>query len=347
LLNFGPRKKGEAHLLSTLRLEGAREILVAAAFASEAGVRELVAGIDLFAAADVRKRWLIGLENGLTQPEALEAILDLEQSEVRVPYGSEIPETPGFHGNQFFHPKIYAAASSSEAVLISTSANLTRGGLRDNIEQALTWRGAPGDPQFRDMTKWWRRMWGGATPVDSDFIEGYALVRPKLQLPPAGTDEPLEEAEPAPTDLSRASWMWVEATRPMEGGANNQFELMLDAHHFFYPDGEPDKDVKRRLYFEDRDGHVYEKDSRVIHFNGPPLMPKGNWMWRIRLPTEHEGLTGYQHGGVSIRFIRADKPDHYKIKIAEIGSPEAERWFHESAKRAEVAGPPPRRMGWA
>lgn len=115
----------------------------------------------------------------------------------------------------------------------------------------------------------------------------------------------------------------MEATRPLEGEANNQFELIRDAHHLFYPDGEPAKELKRRLTFLDRAGTVYDKPSRVIHYNWPPLMKKGNAMWRIRLPTDNEGLLGYQEGNVAIRFERTDTRDRYLIEFAPLGGSEA------------------------
>ena len=350
MLSFGPFKKSEAHALTSAWPTDATELLVAAAFASEAGVRAL-AGLIPLDEPGLRKRWLIGLENGLTQPEALTALSALEGSEARVPYGRELIESPDLRGKRFFHPKVYAARSPAGLVVVSASGNLTRGGLRDNVEQFLAVRADPGEALESELDGWWGRMWKLADPVDAAFIEAYAAVRPKLRAPASRGGEaeeadPLVEQEPAPTDLSGAEWLWIEATRPLEGGSNNQLELMLDAHHFFYPDDEPARDAKRSLAFVDAAGTTYENPDRVIHYNGPPLMPKGNSMWRVRLPTEHEGLSGYQRGGVTIRFSRTAVADRYAIEFAPIGSPEAEAWARESLKRAEVPGSPPRRMGW-
>lgn len=349
MIAFGPFKDGEPHPLREALPAEPRELLVAAAFASEAGVRALAELMPL-GEAGLRKRWLIGLENGLTQPEALKALAELDDSEVRVPYGREIVASSSLSGKKFFHPKIYAVAAADRLVLVSASGNLTRGGLVENVEQFLAWEGDPRDPLALGFAKWWKRAWGAADPVDADFIASYEKVRPKLRPRKRPGDEesgPLVEVEPSPSDLASAEWLWVEAIRPLEGGANNQFELILTAHHFFYPDEEePPRDKKRSLVLVDNTGTEFTNPDRVIHWNGPPLMPKGNSMWRIRLPTEAEGLSGYQGGNVVIRFHRTATPDRYDIEFAPIGSPEAEAWEREAAKIAEKPGKRPRRMGW-
>lgn len=349
MLSFGPFGKSAVHPLSSSWPPDATELLVAAAFASEAGVRAL-SDLAPLAEPGLRKRWLIGLENGLTQPEALRVLAELDDSEVRVPFGRELIESTSLRGKRFFHPKVYAARSPAGLVVVSASGNLTRGGLLENVEQFLAWRSDPGDPVEAEFSSWWSRRWRSADPVDAALIEAYAEVRPKLRARESSGEteatDSLVEQEPAPTDLAGASWLWIEATGPLEGGSNNQLELMLDAHHFFYPDGEPARDEKRSLIFVDAAGATYENPDRVIHYNGPPLMPKGNSMWRIRLPTAREGLSGYQEGGVAVRFGRTAVADRYTVEFATIGSPEAEAWIRESLKCAEVPGPPPRRMGW-
>jgi hypothetical protein len=76
-------------------------------------------------------------------------------------------------------------------------------------------------------------------------------------------------------------------------------------------------------------------------------MPKGNAMWRVRLPTLNEGLSGYQDGGVAIRFTRTDVADRYRIEIAQLGTSDVDSWKADSRKIATAPTNPPRNMGWA
>lgn len=350
MLRFGPTSRRASHILSELwEVDPPKNVRVAAAFATEAGARTLR---DLVPAAEfdsAEKRWLIGIEKGITQPEALAYLSGLPDSEVRVPFGLETLQSPALRASTFFHPKLYVFTCDRRLTIVSSSANLTESGLRDNIEQFLAWSGARTEPTSATVDAWWTRMWSAADVADPTFIEDYTRRRPTVQPPvdQSGPRGPILEAEPAPADLKGADWMWVEALRPLEGGSNNQFELFLSGYHFFYPDAEPLRGDRRQLEFVGADGRIYDNPERVIHFNGPPFMARGNSMWRVRLPTAAEGLIGYQDGGVILRFVRMPTLNRYLLEIADVGSELAHRWERESRKLASVPGPPTRRMGWA
>jgi hypothetical protein len=95
----------------------------------------------------IDKEFLIGIEQGITQPEALRTLAGYDLSEVRVPHGSEVLASPNLHAQTFFHPKIYCFENtqSGEIQILSSSANLSHRGLLVSIEQFLTWSGDAGD----------------------------------------------------------------------------------------------------------------------------------------------------------------------------------------------------------
>lgn len=353
MLEFGPWPGPEHVLTDAWASVAPQQLRVAVAFASEAGARTLRSLCPGRAFDGLPKRWLVGIENGLTQPEALAYLAGLRDSEVRVPYGENALERAALRAPTFFHPKVYAYDGDGTRAIVSASANLTEGGLIRNTEQFMSWRGAAADPTAAGFDRWWSATWDRATIVTPEFIAAYEDARPELQPPstPPGqppTPVPILEAEPAPSDLKAAGWMWIEAIRSPEGGSRNQLELMLTGYHFFYPhEPEPPKDARRSLEFLDSAGHLFDNPDRIVHYNGPPFMPKGNAMWRVRLPTRHEGLSGYQAGGVAIRFIRSDIENRYGIEIAELGSAEADGWKRSSRKIATAPTRPPRTMGWA
>ena len=352
MLAFGPWP-GPEHVLSDAWASAApQQLRVAVAFASEAGARTLRSLCPARAFDAVPKRWLVGVENGLTQPEALAYLAELHGSEVRVPHGDKSLETGGLRAPTFFHPKVYVFDGDGTHTIVSTSANLTEGGLIRNTEQFMCWSGTQDEPTATSLDEWWEATWDKATIVTPEFISAYEKVRPRLQPPanaPASAPPPAPicETEPAPSDLKSADSMWIEAIRSPEGGSRNQLELILTGYHFFYPDElDPPRDVGRQLTFLDPAGDLFDNPDRIVHYNGPPFMPKGNAVWRVRLPTQHEGLSGYQDGGVAIRFTRTDVKDRYRIEIAELGSPEAEGWKTASRKIATAPTHPPRNMGW-
>lgn len=352
MLEFGPWP-GPDHILSDVWSEARpQQLRVAVAFASEAGCRTLRSLCPGRAFDALPKYWLIGIENGLTQPEALAFLADLPGSEVRVPYGDRSLETSALRAPTFFHPKLFVYDGDAETWVVSASANLTEGGLIRNTEQFMAWSGGPDELVATSFGKWWAKTWKAATPVTPDFIAAYEAARPKLQPPtrPPGSAPsacPILEAEPAPSDLKAADSMWIETIRSPEGGARNQLELILTGYHFFYPDElDPPRDTPRILEFADAAGNLFDNPARLVHYNGPPFMPKGNAMWRVRLPTKNEGLEGYQDGGVVLRFTRTEVPDRYLIEIADIGGAEANAWRDSSRKLATAATQPPRAMGW-
>src|SRR5438094_2117749 len=145
MLEFGPWP-GPEHVLSGVWASASpRRLRVAVAFASEAGARTLRSLCPSHAFDAVPKRWLVGIENGLTQPEALAYLAEMHDSEVRVPHGEKSLESGGLRAPTFFHTKVYAYDGDGVCAIVSASANLTEGGLIRNTEQFMSWSGAPGD----------------------------------------------------------------------------------------------------------------------------------------------------------------------------------------------------------
>jgi HKD family nuclease len=183
MLEFGPWP-GPEHVLSDVWSEaGPQQLRVAVAFASEAGARTLRSLSPSRAFDSVPKRWLVGIENGLTQPEALTYLSDLHDSEVRVPFGEKSLERGGLRAPTFFHPKLYTYDTADGLHVVSTSANLTEGGLVRNTEQFLVWRGTRDEPAGLRFNQWWSTMWDKATVADPEFIAAYEALRPELQPP--------------------------------------------------------------------------------------------------------------------------------------------------------------------
>ena len=109
-------------LLSLPDLESA---VVCVAFANKAGV-ELIAA-ELGRAGD-RVDVFVGIRNGITTKEGLLALLNTGVNVHCVDTGAR---------HLVFHPKFYVARSDARAIVVVGSANLTLGGLNNNIESSV------------------------------------------------------------------------------------------------------------------------------------------------------------------------------------------------------------------
>src|SRR5687768_2724081 len=115
---------GEPRMLDAVRegLAGAEEVLLAVSFTRCSGLQLLIDPLQE-AARRGRVRVLTSTYQQVTQPEALEALLEMEGVECRVQGGPT-----------GFHSKFWWFRGKSGAECWAGSSNLTRGGLATNLE---------------------------------------------------------------------------------------------------------------------------------------------------------------------------------------------------------------------
>lgn len=133
-------------------LDGAEGLDIAVAYAKFSGVSAL-----LGSALPHRTRTVIGLDFGLSDPEAFER-LESAGADVRAADpGAEL---------RSFHPKLYLVERPDELVVLSGSANLTGGGWYHNVEQyeelAFERRSARADAQRERFEE----IWDLGVPLD-------------------------------------------------------------------------------------------------------------------------------------------------------------------------------------
>ena len=222
------------------------------AFASFKGARLLTTAISesLPNWRRTRKRWVISVDGGITEPEALRFLLRLQRSEVRVPDGHEMLRR-GLRPVNRFHPKtilLEAAEGAFRPVAIAVgSANLTCSGLCFGHEHTLLagldhLDGVPagiaaGLESLHTMLE--------STPtIDEDFVDRYAAIRPaRPSLPEEDrrSEHILQDrsaiAAVEAAALARASGLWVQVDYvvpnrgPNEEG--NQIDLKRGTRVFF------------------------------------------------------------------------------------------------------------------
>ena len=105
-----------------LGLPNPTEVLVSVAFVREAGLDAVEVAIKPLAP---KAKFFVGIRNDITSIQAVKRLLAMKVKLYAVDTGSR---------NILFHPKLYFAANANQATVIIGSANLTFGGLHNNIE---------------------------------------------------------------------------------------------------------------------------------------------------------------------------------------------------------------------
>jgi HKD family nuclease len=124
LQGFTPRTHLEA-VRRLFEVAGMAKAILSVAFANEAGV-ELVA--EQIERAGNKTTAFVGINNAITSRQALTRLFQLGVRLFVVDTGSP---------NILFHPKLYFARGAEQARLIVGSANLTAGGLNNNVEAGM------------------------------------------------------------------------------------------------------------------------------------------------------------------------------------------------------------------
>jgi HKD family nuclease len=112
-------------LQALLALPTATEVLISVAFVRKPGLDAVEAAIKPIAA---KAQFFIGIRNDITSIQAVKRLLAMKVKLYAVDTGSR---------DILFHPKLYMAVSGSKATVIIGSANLTFGGLHNNIEVSI------------------------------------------------------------------------------------------------------------------------------------------------------------------------------------------------------------------
>ena len=125
-----------------LELPKPTQIVVSVAFARTTGLEAIQASIRPLAA---KTKIFVGIRNDITSIQAIKQLLALKLHVYAVDTGSR---------QVIFHPKLYLATNSSDAIAIIGSANMTYSGLHNNIEvstrMALNFAKNPADRTFVD-----------------------------------------------------------------------------------------------------------------------------------------------------------------------------------------------------
>lgn len=203
---------------------------VAAAYVTSSGTRDLLIRIDAALGANwtgVKKRWITSFDYCRTQPVALQTLLSLPSSSVRV-YDAVFCLAHGGMPKVPFHPKAFLFRGKERDFALAGSGNLSRSGLSKGIEVGLSLavdRKNPVEPtsaaSVKALRRWYKEVWETATPLDDALLKRYTKLFdsvPNLAHPTATEDDlaSIETSKGAldSRDLQKlrvCSHFWIEA----------------------------------------------------------------------------------------------------------------------------------------
>lgn len=206
----------------------------------------------------MKKQWLVSLDWGTTEPEAVELLMALPNSSVRIPNAADVIKRR-LMPRTCFHPKILVlharrAPDMGSAALVVGSGNLTIAGLQSAYEAAaleVVAGGARGERNVGRREAIARcvadldRIWRDAETPNAALLDRYRALRQRRPTPEEdSTPEPrelerkeVEQSFDQIARLSTASHLWVNAgyvvTNLGRGRPGNQIDLARGTRAFF------------------------------------------------------------------------------------------------------------------
>lgn len=175
-----------AALDTVLQTPNLQKMEVAAAYITTGGVDDLLITLNARLGGhgpSVKKRWITSFDYCRTEPVALEALLSLPSSQVRI-YDPEpclahrgTPRVP-------FHPKAFLFRSVQFDYVLAGSGNVSRSGLSRGVEAGLVLGidrlSATVEPtaqaSINSLRGWFRTAWTSATPLSAPLLARYRAL---------------------------------------------------------------------------------------------------------------------------------------------------------------------------
>lgn len=322
-------------------------VWVSVAYATVAGVRQLLA---TFSADQLTESWwLLGLDDGLTQPGAIELLRSRPNANLRVAsYESE---------GARFHPKVYGFGASPKSrmqLALVGSANLTIAAWSRNGE-AISVLEAEDSQDTATLYDMWLALWRQGHEISDAELEEYraryeaaSISRKKLtqqlnRLKRSNSRAEVLTSDVAEIDPAIAKTCWIE------GGAitamGRELEFKAEQGLFFGLDRGV-LDSPKTLRFQTSDGNTIP--LRMVY--------QQNHMWRLQMnnqvPEVKSGLRPTLPNGKLGRspyvvvFTKLNIKDLFRIEFIDIKSESFKEIRSKSARFGTVGHTTARQYGW-
>lgn len=172
-------------LQAILRNGGVERLDVAVAYVTSSGVHDFLQGVCNTLGGDwdaIPKRWITSFDYCRTEPVALDRLLSLPRSSIRIHDAAFCLEHGGAPKVPF-HPKAFLIRTNQQDCVLAGSGNMSRSGLSRGIEAGLSVsvnRLPPAEPTataaIRAMNAWFSRTWRVSAPLTKPILESYRQV---------------------------------------------------------------------------------------------------------------------------------------------------------------------------
>lgn len=279
--------------------------------------------------------WVVGLDDCITQPGAIDSLTKLPNSSVRIATAE---------GEFRFHPKILYFKSSTQealAVMLIGSANLTRHALTGNVETVVVLESeTPAD--ISELDHIWHQHWQyGRTPSAAE-IKSYRLdykrarknrnvYKPKIRAtirPKKNKPRLVLDSDEAQIDPAVATTCWIECGYITAMGRELEFKAEQGLFFGLNPTGGPPV----QLTFSVSDGS--DINLKVKY--------QGNHMWRLQMTNEvpevkaglRPKLAGGKLGRSPFAAVFQKKANKIHLKFVRLTS----RGFNELVVKTKEQG---------
>ena len=342
LIAQGLRTKQDS-LLSSLRAEvsskGYRRISACAAYASPQGVvllRSLLAGKPA-----TEYRWLIGLDDTFTSPDALTTAVSTRRSETRV------AALLGPTLTKRFHPKLYLLdrGEKHHATLMIGSSNLTKAALSSNCEANVVLY-ATTTLDAEELSAFWELFWTEGEPLTQQMVDSYReRFRRRKQRQPEVAEElssslPKDVKNAARVVLRNSSLAWIIIGKNTGGG--KQLDLVKGLSPFL---GLPDNPRGGQKSFLLIDSDLGKKRYQLS-------FTKGMWRFMNLQQGFDANLRPNLRRASPFLLVLEKEADSVDLamRLLRRGTPEAKRLVAESKRLGflgtSVSGKSGRQYGW-
>ncbi len=319
---------------------------VAMAYVTVAGIRD---ALGFLPDTPEQSRWVFGLDDGVTQPGAIDLCTAWAHATVRV---AALADT-----NRRFHPKVLYLhnQNATDAFMMIGSANLTKRALCGNAESVVILR-AESTGDRRELNRLWREAWGlGHAATDQELADYRAeyqaasrsrrRLRRRRSTAPAPTSRRTAvvlESDAAEIDPSQADTCWIECGNVTAMGRELEFKAEQGLFFGLDPHGAP----PRTLQFIVSDGS--QIDLRLKY--------QGNHMWRLQMtrevPEVRRGLRPRNADGSLGRspwvaiFERTATRSTFILRFVRLNSREHLRLRQQSHEHGTCGSTTAREYGW-
>lgn len=315
---------------------------IAAAYITVSGAQDLLQRVNRAlgnGGADVVKRWITSFDYCRTQPLALEALLSLPNSDVRI-YDAAFCLQHGGVPRVPFHPKTLLIRGEAMDWALAGSGNISRSGLSRGVEAGLVVSVDRTRNVQKQMTaesidelrSWFSHAWDNATPLTHELLERYrGLYSSAANLgSPVPTEDDVVTSDLGRDGLSSADLrklracehFWIEAGKITKNRGRhlpgNQLMMKRLSRVYF---GFPSVDVPKN-------SAIGEIDIRFGGLEAGPysLTYSDNSMDKLILPLPGDyGPPSYDHQNL---LFRAIGPGRFELTLGS--SADKSTWLRKS-----------------